>query len=208
MATVPVLDPIESRSNGQDAVTLQFERLERVRVRLAARRRHRWILATKLVIALVGISVLIFAAIRRTAVERLDSPHPPASVGTETPQVASVGTETPQAASVGTETPQAASPAADVAVGPPSAVAPPRARGDGVKRDPTHARRLQANADRRRRPPSGRQDARAAVPSRGEEQDVEAAVPTAAIDWLLKSSRTSIGGASEALLPDREEIRR
>jgi hypothetical protein len=199
MATVPVLDPIESRSNGQDAVTLQFERLERVRVRLAARRRHRWIVATKLVIALVSISVLIFAAIRRTSVERLDSPHPPASVGTETPQAAS-----PTAADVAVGPPSAA----DVAVVSPSAVVPPRARGDSVKRDATHARRLQANPDRRRRPLSGRQDARAAAPSRGEAQDVEAAVPTAAIDWLLKSSRTSIGGTSEALLPDREEIRR
>jgi hypothetical protein len=189
MAIVPVLDPIESRSVGQDALTLQFERLERVRARLAARRRYRWILATKLVVVLVSISVLLFVAIRRTSFERLGSARPPAPVLTLTPV--------------------AASPAApDFEVDPPSVIVPPRAHVDGVKREATHTRRLQVNADRRRRPLSGRQGARAAAPSPGEQQDVEAAVPTAAIDWLLKSSRTSIGGASEALLPDREEIRR
>ena len=195
MATVPVLDPSETRAIGQDTPTLQFERLELVRVRLAARRRHRWIVAAKLVIALVSIGVLIFAAIRRTSFERLGSP----------PSSAPAETLTPLAAS-----PAAASPAAtDFAIDPPPVIVPPSASVDSVKRDAPHARRRQARADQRRRPSPGKHGEGAAPRARGEAQGVEAAVPTAAIDWLLKNSPTTspIGG-SAAVLSAKEEIRR
>jgi len=171
MATAPVLDPIESRSIGQDAETLRFERLERVRARQRARRRHRLILATSLLIALAGIGVLGFTAIRRTSSERVGSPGAPASVGMPKPA--------------------AASPAATgSAFGPPAAIAPLPARADGVKRDATQSPRIQADADRRARPRPDSQDGGAVAPPRGEQQNADAVDPTAAIDWLLKTSRT------------------
>jgi hypothetical protein len=57
METAPVLDPIESRSIGQDE-TLRFQRLERVRARQRTRRRQRLILVTALVTAVAGIGIL------------------------------------------------------------------------------------------------------------------------------------------------------
>ena len=194
MATVPVLDPSEHCAVGQDTPTLQFERLERVRVGLAARRRHRWIVAAKLVIALVSLSGLMFAAIHHISFERIASP----------PSSAPAETLTSLAAS-----PPAASPAVTDAVDPPSVIVPPSASVESVKRDPTYTRRRRAHVDRRRRPWPGKHGEGAAPRARAEQQDVEAAVPTAAIDWLLKNSPTTspIGG-SEALLPVKEEIRR
>jgi hypothetical protein len=179
MATVPVLDQIESRSVGQNAATLQFQRLERVRARLGARRRYRLILAMKLVIVLASVGVLGFTATRRISFERLGSPSAPAPVGTLKPP--------------------AASPAMGSAFGPPAAtdsafgqraaiVRPPR-RVDRVKRDATYPPRLRANAKRRGRPLSDRQGGGAAAPSR-QQEDVEAIDPTKAIDWLLKTSPT------------------
>jgi hypothetical protein len=128
------------------------------------------ILVTTLVIALAGVGVG-FTASRRTSFERLGSPRAPAPVGILKPP--------------------AASPAATgSAFGPPSAIVPPPTRVDGVKRDATQPPRIQADADRRARPPSDSQGGGAAAPSRGERQDAEAVDPTAAIDWLLKTSRT------------------
>ena len=171
MATAPVLDPGDSRSIGQDVDTLRFQRLERVRARQRARRRHRLILATTLMIALAGVGVLGFTAIRRTSFERLGSPRAPAPVGVLRPV--------------------AASPAAtSSALGPPAAIVPPPTRVDGVKRAATQPPRIQADADRRARPLSDGQGGGAVAPSRDEQRDAEAVDPTAAIDWLLKTSRT------------------
>jgi hypothetical protein len=156
MATAPVLVPIESRSIGQDAATLRFQRLERVRARQRARRRRRLILVTTLVIALAGAGVLGFTAIRRASFERLVSPRAPVPVGM---------------------------------LKPPAAVVPPPTRVDRMKRDATQPPRIQRNADRRARPLSDSQGGPVA-PSRGEQQDTEAVDPTAAIDWLLKTSGT------------------
>lgn len=171
MATAPVLDPIESRSIGQDAETLRFQRLARVRARQRARRRRRLILATALVIALAGVGILGFTAIRRTSFERLDSPRAPAPVGTPRPA--------------------AASPAATgSAFGPPAAIVPPPIRVDGVERAATQPPRIQADGHRRARPLSDRQGGGVTAPSRDEQRHDEAVDPTAAIDWLLKTSRT------------------
>src|SRR6266850_818918 len=171
MARAPVLDPIESRSIGQDAETLRFERLGRVRARRRARRRHRLILVTTIVIVLAGVGVLGFTAIRRTSSERFGSPRTPAPVGMLRPAAAS---------------PAATGPA----VGPPAAIVPAPTRVDGVKRDATQPPRIQADADRRARPLSDSQGGGAVGPSRGESLDADAVDPTAAIDWLLKTSRT------------------
>lgn len=171
MATAPVLDPIESRSIGQDAATLRFQRLERVRARQRARRRRRVILVATLILALAGGGVLGFTAIRRTSSERLGSPRTPAPIEMLKPP--------------------AASPAAmGSAFGPPAAIAPPPTPVDGAKHDGTQPPRIQADADRRARPLAESRGGGAVAPSRGEQQDVEAVDPTAAIDWLLKTSRT------------------
>lgn len=171
MATAPVLDPIESRSIGQDAETRRFERLERVRARQRARRRRRLILVATLILALAGGGVLGVTAIRRTSFERLGSPRTPAPVGMLKPA--------------------AASPAATgSAFGPPAAIVPPPTRVDGVNRDATRPPRIRAAADRRARPLSDSAGGGAVAPSRGEQQNSDAVDPTAAIDWLLKTSRT------------------
>ena len=171
MATAPVLGPIESRSIGQDTETLRFHRLERVRARQRAHRRHRLILVTTLVSALAGAGVLGFTAIRRTSSERLGSPHTPAPIGMLKPA--------------------AASPAATgSAFGQPATIVPSPTRADGVKRDATRPPRIQAGADRRARQLSDSQGGGAVTPSRDEQPGAEAVDPTAAIDWLLKTSRT------------------
>ena len=197
MATVPVLGPIESRSIGQDAATLQFQRVERVRARLCARRRYRLIIATKLVIVTASIGVLGFTATRRTSFERLSSPRAPAPVGTlKSPAVSAATTDS---------TPPAAT---ESAFGPPAAIVPLPTRVDRAKRDVADPPRLQANANRRGRSLSHSKGRGAAARSRGEQQDVGAVDPTAAIDWLLKMPPTRATSASQALLPDREEIPR
>jgi len=171
MATAPVLEPIESRSIGQDAERLRFQRLERVRARQRARRRRQLILVMMLVIVLAGVGVLGFTAIRRTSSERLGSPRTPAPVGKLKPPAASPATTSS-------------------AFGPPAAIVPPATRVDGVKRAATQPPRIQSDADRRARPLSDSQSGGAVAPSRDEQQDAEAVDPTAAIDWLLKTSRT------------------
>jgi len=160
MATAPVLVSIESRSMRRDAETLRFQRLERVRARQRARRRHQLFFVT-LVIALAAASVVGFTAIRRTSSERLGS-------ASAAPPVAIVK-------------PPAASPAATGSASPPpSAVVPAPTRAEGVKRE----------ADRRAHPRSDSQGRGAVAPSREAPHDAEAVDPTAAIDWLLKTSRT------------------
>lgn len=167
MATAPVLVPIESRSLGHDAETLRFQRLERVRAQRRARRRYRLLLVPTLVIALAGAGVLSFTVIRRTSFERLGSPSAPAPVEIVKPAAA---------------LPAATGSAFD----PPSAVVPPPTP-DAVRRDATQPARIQVEADRRARPRSDSRGRGAVAPSRDEPHDAD---PTAAIDWLLKTSRT------------------
>jgi hypothetical protein len=171
MATAPVLNPIESRSIGQDAETLRFQRLERVRARQRARCRHRLILATTLAIALAGVGVLGFTASRHASFERLGSPRAPVPVGI-------LGSPTVSPAATGS------------AFGPPAAIVAPPTRDDGVKREATRLRRMRPDTDRRGRPLSDSQSGGAVAPSHDEKKDTEAVDPTAAIDWLLKTSRT------------------
>ena len=168
MATVPILVPTDSRSIGHDT---EFQRLERVRAQRRARRRYRLFLVTTLAIVLAGAGVLGFATIRRTSFERLGSPSSPAPVEMLRPA--------------------AASPAAtSSAFSPPSAVVPPPPRVDAVRGAATQPPRIQVQADRRARPLSDNQGRGAVAPSREEKHDAEAVDPTAAIDWLLKESRT------------------
>jgi hypothetical protein len=110
MTTAPVLDPTESRSVGQDAATLRFQRLERVRARQRARRRRRLILVTTLAAVFAGIGVLGFTAFRRASVE------PRAHAPTTTPPLAPTRMIRPLLSA-------------------PSAIVPATPTVDGVKRD-------------------------------------------------------------------------
>jgi hypothetical protein len=170
MATAPVLLPIESRSIGHDPETLRFHRLERVRAQRRARQRYRLFLVTTLAIALAGAAVLGLTTIRRTSFARLGSSSSPVPVEMLRPA--------------------AASPAATSSAFSPSAVVPPPQRADAVGRAATQPPRIQVQADRRSRPLSDSQGRSAVAPSRDEPHDDEAVDPTAAIDWLLKTSRT------------------
>ena len=171
MARAPVLVPLKSPSLGQDAEPLRFQRLESVRARQRARRRLQLSLLTLLVIALMGAGVLGFIAIRRTSMDYLGSP----SAATPAEELK----------------PPAALPAATgSAFGPPSAVAPSPTRAYGVKRDATQPSRIQLETDQPPRVLSDRPARGAVAPSHNEPRDAKAVDPTAAIDWLLKTSRS------------------
>jgi hypothetical protein len=153
METAPGLDPIESRSIGQDAETLRFQRLERVRARQRARRRRRLILVTALVAALAGIGIVGFTK-RHTVSTAVGKPAAPS---------------------------------------PTSAIAPVSTGGGEVKREATPPPRVPVAAPTpvpHSRAPLAGQSGGATVPSRAEPRDLEGGDSTAAIDWLLKTSRT------------------
>jgi hypothetical protein len=155
----------------QDGEPLRFQRLERVRAQQRARRRLQLFLLTTLLIALTSAGLLAFTATRRTPVDRIGSPSATAPAEVLKP-------------------PAALPAATDSAFGPPSAVASPSTRADGVNRDATQPPRIRVETDRRARPPSDR-PGRATAPSRNEPHAAESVDPAAAIDWLLKTSRAS-----------------
>jgi hypothetical protein len=197
MPTAPLLDSaIESRLLEQEAASLQFQRLERVRARLRSRRRHR-VIVTTLGVALAGVGVLSFIVARGTSFERLGYFRTQASASMPAQEAVST-------------------PARDSALSPTSTLVPPPARADEVKPDVAQAHRIQANgppAHGLKSPPRGL-STRAAVPgeavpdisrsnqlpdgqaggvtdpSRAEESAAEVVDAAAVIDWLLKTSRT------------------
>jgi hypothetical protein len=156
MATVPVLDPTDAHSSGQDESNHQFQRLEHVRQRQRARRRHRAIVITMLVAGLAGAGAVGFTTGHRPDASP-PAPAPPAI------------TPAPPAAAA----PVAGRPIASASTAPrmhdarreAASPAPPRAEGQRSG-PPVLPREEQARDE----PPDG--DA------------------TAAIDWLLKTSRT------------------
>ena len=156
MAAEPV--PTESRSTTGDTEALQFQRLERVRAQRRVRRRYRLLVASTLAITLAGAGVMGFIAIRRTSFERLRS-------SSSRPPVEMVK-------------PAVAVPAAKSAVpGPPLVDVSRPAGAETVRRGPTRAPRVQAEADR---------EPGAIAPLRDEPSEADAVDPVAAIDWLLK----------------------
>ena len=196
MATVPVLEAIESRSIGQELATLRVQRLERVRARQRAhrherfrarrraRRRHRLILFG---IVLAGVGVVGFTAIRRTSFDRLVFPQGPAPVGM-------------------VRSPAAPPAATESALGPPSAIVPASTRVDDVTRGATQSPAIRADADRPTRPLSDSQGG-SAVASSHAERNIGTVDPTAVIDWLLKTPRRGASSAVHTLLPDEDERR-
>jgi hypothetical protein len=161
MAT-SVQDAIESGSLGQDAATLQFRRLERVRARQRARRRLRFIRATALVMALAGIGVVGFTALHRTSVQ------PPGA--------------SPVRGAVSDAAPPSVAPPAAREPAPRPAIAPAAPRDDAPAHDATRSRRTRVGTD----PPTTGESDR----SRRESPPAEIVDATAVIDWLLNTSPT------------------
>jgi hypothetical protein len=170
MDRVPVLDSIESRSIEKDE-TLRFERLERVRARQRARRRQRLILVTVLTMTLAGIGILGFTK-RHTVSTAVGNPAAVTPTFTIAPAPSGDG-ELNRDAAPPPRLPDAAPP-----LRPPADATPPP-RLPAVAPPAPHSPA----------PPAGRSGG-ATVPSRAEPRDAEAGDSTAAIDWLLKTSRT------------------
>src|SRR5215831_16423707 len=66
---------------GQQAATVEFQRLERVRAEQRSRRKRRVVVAVTLGIALAGVSLSGFLAVHRTPSEGNGSDHRPSPVG-------------------------------------------------------------------------------------------------------------------------------
>ena len=69
LATMPGPRDIASGSSERDAEEGRFQRLERVRAQQRSRRQHRLILISALALALAGVGVLGFSAVRRALLE-------------------------------------------------------------------------------------------------------------------------------------------
>jgi hypothetical protein len=180
MDRVPVLDSIESRSIEKDE-TLRFERLERVRARQRARRRQRLIFVTVLTTTLAGIGILGFTK-RHTASTAVGNP----------PAVRPMFTIAPAPSGDGELKRDAAAPPRLPDAAPPSRLpdsAPPLRLPDAAALPPRLPAVAPPPAPHSPAPPAGRSGG-ATVPSRAEPRDAEAGDSTAAIDWLLKTSRT------------------
>jgi hypothetical protein len=184
LATVPGPDAVDSGSNEQAAADLRFQRLERVRAQRRSRRQRRLILISVLVLATAGVCALGLTAIRRASPERPGATSAHVPVGAVTlPEV-----PVPPPPTVLAPTPPAVA-------APPSTSAPTRALSptpiEGAKPDAVVPRRTQPQAPPARdvTPPTNRLTGAPAL-QHGEATGSEPEDGTAAIDWLLKTSRT------------------
>jgi hypothetical protein len=127
------------------------------------------ILVSALVLALMGAGVLGFTAVRRASLE-----HPSASASQAPISMPVV----------------LPAPAPEKVLDPPTPSTPAPARTDGAKADVTMPRRVQSDAvpTSRATPPANRPTG-SPTATRGEQPSLDAADGTAAIDWLLKTSR-------------------
>jgi hypothetical protein len=179
LATVPGPDAVDSGSNERGAAELRFQRLERVREQRRSRRRRRLILTSVLVLAMAGVCALGFTAFYRMSLERPGAARAHVPVGAVTLPVA----------------PPPAVPAAPALLGPPITNAPTSAPSptptEGAKADAAVPRRAHPEPPPARdvTPPTNRVIG-APAPPRGEPTSSEPGDGTAAIDWLLKTSRT------------------
>jgi hypothetical protein len=182
---------------GQQAGTVEFQRLERVRSEQRSRRKRRLVVAVTFGIALAGVSLSGFLAVHKTPSEGNGSDRRPSPVG----MPALEAPPTPPAA---------------VPLRPTPSVSPQPARPDNVRADTPLPRPVQAplpppdeitlpaprsssRAVLRDEPPpsSARRGSRpdghvrgGTDPSSSEARDSEIADPTAVINWLLKNSRS------------------
>jgi len=177
---------------GQQAATVEFQRLERVRSEQRSRRKRRVVVAVTLGIALAGVSLSGFLAVHRTPSGGNGSDHRPSPVGMPELEAA----PTPTAAVPLRPTPSVSpQPAPSVPLKP--------ARPDNVRADTPLPRPVQAPSSSRavvrdEPPPSSarggsRPDGHVSGetdPSASAARDSDIADPTAVINWLLKNSRS------------------
>jgi hypothetical protein len=188
---------------GQQAATVEFQRLERVRSEQRSRRKRRLVVAVTFGIALAGVSLSGFLAVHNTPSEGNGSDRRPSPVGMPELEAA----PTPPA------TVPLHSPAA-MRLRPTPSVSPQPARLDNVRADTPLPRPVQAPLPppdeitlpgprsssravvRDEPPPSSarggsRPDGHVSSgtdPSSSEARDSEIADSTAVINWLLKNS--------------------
>ena len=175
---------------GQQAATVEFQRLERVRSEQRSRRKRRLVVAVTFGIALAAVSLSGFLAVRKTPSEGNGSDRRPSPVGTPVLEAA----PTPPAAVPLRPTPSAsprpARPDTPIPRPVPAPIPPP----DEIT---LPAPRSSSRAVVRDLPPpsSAREDSRsdghvsgATDPSSSEARDSEIADPAAVINWLLKNS--------------------
>ena len=184
---------------GQQAATVEFQRLERVRSEQRSRRKRRLVVAVTFGIALAGVSLSGFLAVHKTPSEGNGSDRRPSPVGmleaAPTPPAA-VPLHSPAAMRL-RPTPSVSRPdnvRADTPL--PRPVQAPLPPPDDIT---LPAPRSSSRAVVRDLPPpsSAREDSRsdghvsgATDPSSSEARDSEIADPAAVINWLLKNSRS------------------
>ena len=151
---------------GQQAATVAFQRLERVRSEQRSRRKRRLVVAMTFGIALAGVSLSGFLAVRKTPSEGNGSDRRPSPVGMPALEAAPPVVQKPLRA--------------------PDQITLPARRSSSraVVRDesPPSSARVGSRSDGR---VSGAIDA-----SANEARDSEIADPAAVINWLLKNSRS------------------
>jgi hypothetical protein len=175
--------------DGQQAATVEFQRLERVRSEQRSRRKRRLVVAVTFGIALAGVSLSGFLAVRKTPSERDGSDRRPSPVGMPALEAA----PTPPAA---------------VPLHPTPSISPQPARPDSVPVDTPLPRPVQAPLPppgeiklpaprsssravvRDEPPPSSTRGGLGTDQSSSEAHDSEIADSTAVINWLLKNSRS------------------
>jgi len=191
LATVSGPDAVDPGSNERAAADLRFQRLERVRAQRRSRQQRRLIFISVLVLAMAGVCALGFAAIRRALPERAGAAPAHVPVGAVT-----LPAPAPPAPAMQPPTPPAMQPPTPPAVlAPPITSAPTRASSptpaEGAKPDAVVPRRTQPEAPPARdvTPPTNRLMGAPALQGDATTGS-EPGDGTAAIDWLLNTSRT------------------
>jgi hypothetical protein len=176
----------DSRTTGQEAGTVQFQRLQRVRARQRSRRRWRLIaVLTPPAVVLAGAGVVMFVAILGATLERVLEARAPAWADTTTPPSLSTPGMEPATTAV--------SPPAAEATPPPSrrvdVASPAAARIAARPSTPRAAVPDTATVPRGAPAPPDAEDDEAAPSARAERGEAEAADPATAIEWLLNGPR-------------------
>ena len=191
LATVSGPDAVDSGSNERAAADLRFQRLERVRAQRRSRQQRRLIFISVLVLAMAGVCALGFAAIRRALPERAGAAPARVPVGAVT-----LPAPAPTPPAVQAPTPPAVqAPIPPAVLAPPITSAPTRASSptpaEGAKSDAVVPRRTQPEAPPAPdvTPPTNRLMGAPALQGDATPGS-EPGDGTAAIDWLLNTSRT------------------
>jgi hypothetical protein len=169
MATVSVREAGDSGSREQDAASLRFQRLARVRARQRARRRGRLILIALLVATLAGVSVLGFTTARGTSSERAGDARSGAGIGTPARPIEPSDAPSPVEVTLPPRPLPATPPSTPTRGNTPSGAPPVPPTVGPVARESALPRTTTPAVGRSSAPETDERDA------------------TAAIDWLLKT---------------------